>query len=88
MTCEELLTYLSRYIDDDLDEALTVATHAHLATCRNCQVVLNTAQHTILLGRGEARRSISAESRDRLFARLQDAFLRRPPSEADDTELR
>jgi hypothetical protein len=88
MTCDELLTYLSRYIDDDLDEALTVAARAHLATCQNCQVLLNTTQHTILLGRGELQRSIPAEHRDRLFARLQAAFLRRPPSEAADTDLR
>jgi anti-sigma factor RsiW len=79
MTCEELITYLSAYIDDELDEALTREARQHLATCQNCQVVLNTTQRTILLGRGQAQRTIPADRRGMLFARLQEAFLRQPP---------
>jgi anti-sigma factor RsiW len=84
MTCEELLMYLSAYIDHELDGDLADAAHEHLATCRNCQVVLNTTQRTILLGRGETRRVIPAGRRDALFARLQAAFLRQPRADAED----
>lgn len=35
MTCEELLQYLSDYIDQNLDEELTAAAQAHLATCHH-----------------------------------------------------
>lgn len=79
MTCEELLTYLSRYIDDELDEDLTRDARRHLATCKNCQVVLTTTQRTMVLGRGQAQRTIPAERRSALFAHLQQAFADRSP---------
>ena len=77
MGCEELMTYLSAYIDNELDEDLTGEARQHLATCQNCQVVLSTTQRTILLGRGQAQRTIPADRRGMLFARLHEAFLRR-----------
>jgi anti-sigma factor RsiW len=79
MTCEELITYLSGYIDEELDEDLTREAREHLATCQNCQIVLNTTQRTILLGRGQLERTIPADRRGVLFARLQEAFPREPP---------
>lgn len=82
MTCEEVLTYLSRYLDHDLDDELTQAAQEHLSTCQNCQVVLNTTQRVIILGHGQARRTIPAERRARLFASLEAAFLNRQ-SKAD-----
>ncbi len=48
-TCEDLVRYLSDYLDNELDEALTQAAREHLATCENCRVVLDTTQKTILL---------------------------------------
>jgi predicted anti-sigma-YlaC factor YlaD len=77
MTCEELLTYLSDYLDHDLDEELTQVAQEHLSTCQNCQVVLNTTQRVIVLGHGQARRMIPAERRAHLFDSLQAAFLNR-----------
>ena len=75
MTCEELLQYLSDYIDQNLDEALTAAAQEHLATCPNCRVVLDTTQQTIFLFREQGQRTIPAGRRQRLFERLQEAFL-------------
>ena len=77
MTCEELLQYLSDYIDQNLDEELTAAAREHLATCENCRVVLDTTQQTIFLFREQGRRTIPAGRRQRLFDQLQDAFLER-----------
>lgn len=77
MTCEELLQYLSDYIDRDLDEELTAAAQEHLATCENCRVVLSTTEKTITLFRERGRRTIPAERRQRLFDQLQDVFLQR-----------
>jgi hypothetical protein len=79
MTCAELLTYLSRYLDHDLDDELTQAAQQHLATCQNCQVVLNTTERVIVLGHGQAERVIPTERRARLFASLQAIFLCREP---------
>jgi predicted anti-sigma-YlaC factor YlaD len=83
MTCEELLAYLSDYIDQNLDSELTAAAQEHLATCQNCRVVLDTTQQTIFLFREQGQRQIPAARRERLFNQLQDAFLRK--KDGDDT---
>ena len=75
MTCEELLQYLSDYIDQNLDEELTAAAQEHLATCHNCRVVLDTTKQTIFLFREQGKRTIPAARRQHLFNQLQDAFL-------------
>lgn len=85
MTCEELLAYLSRYLDEDLDEELTRAARLHLATCQNCQVALNTTQQVILLGHEQTHRVIPLERRGRLFAHLQEAFSQRRTPPASDS---
>ncbi len=77
MTCEELLQYLSDYIDRNLDETLTTAAQEHLATCENCHVVLDTTQQTISLFREHGKRTIPAQRRDALFSQLQAAFLKK-----------
>ena len=78
MECSELITYLSDYIDRDLDEELTAEAQEHLATCHNCRVVLDTTQQMIFLYREQGnKRTIPAARRARLFDQLQDAFLKR-----------
>lgn len=75
MTCEQLLQYLSDYIDQNLDEELTAAAQEHLATCQNCRVVLDTTQQTIFLFREQGKQTIPAGRRQKLFSQLQAAFL-------------
>ena len=77
MNCEELLQYLSDYIDQDLDEELTAGVQSHLAACPNCRVVLDSTQRTIFLYREQGKRVIPAARRQRLFNQLQAAFLKR-----------
>ncbi|RME13864.1 MAG: zf-HC2 domain-containing protein [Ardenticatenia bacterium] len=79
MTCEELLDYLSAYIDNELDEELTAEAQAHLASCHNCRVVLDTTQQTILLFRRQGTRRIPAIRRQRLFSQLEAAFREKDP---------
>jgi heterodisulfide reductase subunit B len=74
MRCEELVAYLSDYIDNNLDEALRADAEEHLATCHNCHVVLDTTQKTILLYRESNRAGMPLTQRDALFRRLQAAF--------------
>lgn len=78
MECEELVTYLSDYIDQNLDEELAAEAQAHLATCENCRVVLDTTQQTIFLYRQQGNRTIPAARRKRLFFQLEAAFLKQP----------
>lgn len=78
MSCEDLLQYLSDYIDNNLDAGLTAVAEEHLATCHNCRVVLDSTQQTIFLFQEQGRRTIPAQSRQRLFNQLHDAFLQTP----------
>ncbi len=75
MNCEQLLAYLSDYIDHNLNEELTTEAQYHLATCHNCQVVLDTTQKTIFLYREQEKRMIPAMRKQQLFAKLQEAFM-------------
>ena len=84
MECEELLAYLSDYIDQNLDQELRADAQEHLATCQNCRVVLDTTQQTIFLYRKQGRRVIPAARRQRLFNELQNAFLKREGESGPD----
>lgn len=74
MKCDELVAYLSDYIDQNLDEDLREDAQEHLATCQNCRVVLDTTQKMIFLYRQNGRKGIPAERRSELFSRLEDVF--------------
>jgi len=75
MKCEDLVAYLSDYIDNNLTDELTAEAQSHLATCHNCQVMLDTTQKMILIYRQQQRRAIPVARRRRLFDQLQAAFL-------------
>ena len=77
MTCEELVSYLSAYLDQELDEDLTAAAQQHLATCSNCQVVLHTTRRVIQLGQAHYQVALPASRRVALYRRLRRAFLAR-----------
>ena len=77
MTCEELVSYLSAYLDQELDEELSTAAQQHLATCPNCRVVLHTTRKVIQLGQAQYRVALPASWRERLYTRLHLAFLAR-----------
>jgi predicted anti-sigma-YlaC factor YlaD len=86
MTCEELMSYLSDYIDNHLDEELRSDAEEHLRTCHNCRVVLDSTRKTISLFKESGQLKFPAVRRDALFARVQKAFLERgesPPESKD-----
>ena len=74
MKCDELIRYLSEYIDKELDEDLREEARRHLAECNNCRVTLDTTQKTILLYRSEGKKVIAATRRGPLFERLKKAI--------------
>lgn len=77
MNCEELIQYLSEYIDQGLNEELHTDAQEHLASCHNCRVVLDTTQRTILLYRADGQNRIPNQRREALFEQIQAAFTRR-----------
>jgi hypothetical protein len=79
MNCEELLQYLSDYVDQDLDEELRADAEEHLRTCANCHVMLDTTRRTIFLARSTGRVGIPAERKELLYKQLQSALSKRKP---------
>ena len=77
MTCEQIMEYLSAYIDNELDEPLKRTASDHIATCEHCHVVVDTTRDTITLYRSQGQRTIPRVRRERLFRDLSQAFSRR-----------
>lgn len=75
ITCQDLLRYLSDFIDGQLDAEQTAVAEHHLATCQNCRTTLKTTQRTIDLLRNALRRPMPEARRLKLFSTLQQTFL-------------
>lgn len=75
ISCEDLLEYLSDYIDQDLDEGLDEIAKQHLATCENCRVVLDTTKSTINLSKSFGIVTLPANKKQTLFQDLKAIFL-------------
>lgn len=83
MDCKTLIQYLSDYIDGSLNETLAEAARDHLATCRNCHVVLDSTRQTIRLYRQRGQQvGLSVHRHQALYDQLAQALAGR----ADDCE--
>jgi hypothetical protein len=80
MTCEELLQYLSEYVDQDLDQGLRADAEEHLRTCPNCHVMLDTTQQMIFLYRKGRCEGIPAQRKGVLYNQILEAFNQRQQS--------
>ena len=47
MTCQAVVREISNYIDGDLDAAMRGEIEAHLADCRDCQVIIDQTKLTV-----------------------------------------
>jgi len=65
--CRELLDQLSEYVDGELEAALCAELEAHLATCTNCRVMVDTLRRTIVLYRTQAPADLPEEVEARLY---------------------
>jgi len=75
ITCETLLTYLSDYIDNQLDETMTAIAEEHLATCQHCRVMLDSTQKSIILLRQQQQQVVIPQERaESLYQQLSDVF--------------
>ena len=83
MTCQEVVRALSDYIDGTLAPADHSAVEAHVASCHECHVVLDTTQCTILLYRASRSTTLVGEQRRRLLERLEKACGRCGDGQAD-----
>jgi anti-sigma factor RsiW len=84
--CRELLAQLSEYIDGDLEGALCQEIEHHLASCHDCQVLVDTTRKTVALYRRHHRQTeaeLSPEISERLWAALNTAGYPSNPPESD-----
>lgn len=79
ITCEDLIKLLSDFIDGTLEPEVVEAAQAHLATCQNCSVVLDSTQRTILLYRERGQtQQLTGKRHEALFNFVVDAFAKKP----------
>ncbi len=56
MDCEELVSLISGYMDDDIDELMKNMLEEHLRTCEKCTALLHTMEKTVCFSRETNRR--------------------------------
>lgn len=76
--CHALLDSLSDFVDGTLSEDLCTELERHLATCQDCQIVVDTLKKTVYLYHAANEEpSVPTEVRDRLYQRLDlDDYLK------------
>lgn len=85
LTCEDLLSQLSSYIDGETTAATCVEIERHLSTCAHCRVVVDTMRKTVELYHQLPHGALPAETREHLYVALDLAdFL--PPSPNPPTQ--
>ena len=75
ISCEDLLDYLSDYIDQELDEGLDKIAKNHLESCENCRVVLDTTRVTLDLSKSFGVVTLPIEKKKTLYQDLEAIFL-------------
>jgi len=69
--CRHLLSSLSEFADNTLDEELCAEIERHISECEDCRVVVDTLKKTIYLYHETVEPpGLPAEIRTRLFKRL------------------
>lgn len=71
MNCQEIFQNMSEYIDGELDGQLCAEIEAHIETCPDCKIVIDTLKKTIQLVQISGRETeLPKDVRKRLFTRL------------------
>jgi len=76
MTCPELVSLLSDYIDGTLASEARATLEEHLTHCEKCHILLDTTQCTIVLYRVSQSPSLAPDRREALLRRLEQACRR------------
>ncbi len=74
--CKMLLSYISEYIDGELEAQLCVEIEKHLAECEDCRVLVDTTHKTVMLYQRYYRHSainLPPETNARLWEALEKA---------------
>lgn len=75
-SCQHLLDDLSDFLDGEASEEICAEIERHLASCEDCQVMVDTLRKTIILYHDMPQPAIPNEARERLYHALDlDTFL-------------
>ena len=70
MTCTDFLSKLTDYFDGQISDALLEEVRTHSASCRHCEVVLDTTRQTIEVYRDHELYEFSVEFQERLHSAI------------------
>jgi anti-sigma factor (TIGR02949 family) len=71
MKCQDILQSLSEYIDGELEARLCSEIEAHIASCPDCKIVVDTLKKTIRLYQISGREiQVPEDVQKRLYSRL------------------
>jgi predicted anti-sigma-YlaC factor YlaD len=67
--CQNMLTFLSDFVDGELNQELCLQIETHLSQCPDCSIVVDTLKKTIYLYQKSSKDSehVPDEVRERLF---------------------
>jgi len=79
MNCQDILDNLNGYIDGELDHQLCLDIEAHIKSCPDCKIVVNTLKKTVQLCQKVGQEAeLPEDVRKRLYARLDlEAYARK-----------
>jgi hypothetical protein len=82
--CQQVVSYLSDYIDNNLSGELAQDIRDHVATCKNCHIVLDSTQKTIILFHARGKQVGMPPGRSAtLFAQLSEALAARTEDDCE-----
>lgn len=86
--CRDLLDQLSEFVDGTLDKKLCDEIEAHLESCPNCTIVVDSLRKTIHLYQVTAQSEQMPEGvRERLYKHLHlEAYLKPPASKPSSSQ--
>lgn len=77
--CQNMLSYLSDFVDGELNKELCLQIESHLEQCPDCSIVVDTLKKTIYLYQNSSKSSeqVPEEVRERLYKCLNlEAYMK------------
>lgn len=72
LDCKQVLAELSNYLDGEVPEDLRRALEEHVAKCRRCSVIFDTARQTLRIVCDAEPFDVPFDVSARLYARLRE----------------